>query len=89
VVGWTPVVDNAPPTEELVGGIVLHGPFDLAVGQVVKPLEEQGPQVDPQPEFSAEPPLALGRGALQIGQDHIGEDLPRNNLGQLDQRMCG
>jgi hypothetical protein len=45
--------------------------------------------VDPQPEFSAEPPLALGCGAFQIGQDHIGEGLPRNNLGQLEQRMGG
>ena len=77
------------PAEESVGGIVLDGPFDLAVGQGVKPLEEQGPQVDPQPEFSAEPPFALGRGAFQIGQDHIGEGLPRNDLGSLDQRMGG
>ena len=40
-------------------------------------------------EFSAGPPFALGRGAFQIGQDYIGEGLPRNTLGQLDQRICG
>ena len=89
VVGSVPGVHKTLPAEESVGGIVLDGPFDLAVGQVVKPLEEEGPQVDPQPEFSAEPPFALGRGALQIGQDHIGEGLPRDDLGELDQRMGG
>ena len=43
----------------------LDGPFDLAVGEMVEPLEEEGPKVDTQPKFSAESPLALGSGTLQ------------------------
>jgi hypothetical protein len=43
-------------------------------------------------EFSgrgpAGPPLALSRGAFQIGQDYIGEGRPRDDVGQLDERMC-
>jgi hypothetical protein len=77
-----PGINNTPSAENLVGRIILNGPFDLAVGQVVKPLEEQSPQVDPQPEFSAEPPCALGCGAFQIGQNYIGEGLPRDDLNQ-------
>jgi hypothetical protein len=76
-----PQGDDPSSVEELVGGIVLDGPFDLTVGEVIEPLEEYSPQVEPQPEFSAEPPFALGGGAFQIGQDHIGEGLPRNDLG--------
>ena len=89
MVGWAPVVDHAPPTKELVGSIVLDAPVHLAVGEVIEPLEQEGAQVDAQPEFSAQPPFAFGRGALQIGQGHVGEGLPRDDLGQLDQRMCG
>lgn len=87
VVGSVPGINNTPSAEKLVGSIVLDGPFDLTVGEVVEPLEEQGPQVDPPPEFSAEPPLALGRGVFQIGQYYIGETLPRDDVGPLEQRM--
>jgi hypothetical protein len=50
----------------LVGGIVLDAPFDLTVGEVIELLEEESPEVDTEREFSAEPPLPLGRGTLQI-----------------------
>ena len=46
MVGRPPVVDHAPPTEELVGRIVLDGPFNLAVGEVIEPLQEEGTKVD-------------------------------------------
>ena len=68
--------------------MVLDGPFALAVSEVIEPLQEEGAQVDTPLECSAEPPLARGSGALQIGQYHIGEGLPRDDLGKLDQRMC-
>ena len=38
---------------------------------------------------AAQPPFALGRGALQIGQHHVHQGLPRNNAGELEQRMGG
>jgi hypothetical protein len=44
VVRNVPWIHNTPSAEQLVSRIVPDGPFDLAVGQVVKPLEEQGPQ---------------------------------------------
>ena len=56
-------------------------PLDLAVREVIEPLEKEGSEVDPQPEFSPEPLFALGRGALQSKEYHIGEGLPRNDLG--------
>lgn len=60
------MVHNTPPTEELVGGMVLDSPVNLSIGEVVEPLEEESPEVDTQRELSAEPPFPLGRGALQI-----------------------
>jgi hypothetical protein len=64
VVGNVLGVHKPLAAEELASGIVLDGPFDLAVGEMVEPLEEEGPKVDTQPEFSAESPLALGSGIL-------------------------
>src|SRR5215471_13491661 len=75
MVRGTPVVDNTPPTEELVGGMVLASPVNLSIGEVVEPLEQKGTEVDTQREFSAQPPFARGGGSLQIWQDHIGEGL--------------
>src|SRR5262249_710147 len=57
--------------------------------EVIEPLEQEGPEVNTQCQFSAQPPCALGGGALQIWKDHIGEGLPRNNASELDQRMYG
>jgi len=82
-----PWADEPSSAEELIGGIVPDGPFDLTVGEVIEPLEKEDPEVDTQCQFSAKPPFALGGGALQIWKDHIGEGLPRDDLRQLDQRM--
>jgi hypothetical protein len=73
----------------LVSGIVLDGPFDLAVGEVVEPLEEEGPQVDTQLEFSAKPPFALGSGTLKVLKNYVDKALPGDDMGQLEQRMGG
>src|SRR5262245_20350171 len=89
MVRCTPVVHNTPPTEELVGGMVLDSPVNLSIGEVVEPLEQKGTEVDTQLEFASKPPFPLGRGALQIGEYHIGEGLPGDDLGQLDQWMGG
>src|SRR4029450_5399416 len=89
VIGRVPWVDETSSAKELVGGIVPQGPFDLAISEVIEPLEQEGSEVDTQRECSAKPPFALGGGALQTRQGHIGEGLPRDDLGQLDQRMCG
>src|SRR5262252_7257812 len=89
VVRRVPWVDETSSAQQLVGCIVLKGPFDLAISEVIEPLEQEGPEVDTPCQFSAKPPFALGGGALQIWQDHIGEGLPRNNASELDQRMCG
>jgi hypothetical protein len=69
--------------------MVLDGPFDLTVGEVIKPLEEERPEVDTPRELSAEPPFPLSCGALQSRQYHSGEGLPGADLGQLEQWMCG
>jgi hypothetical protein len=66
MVGSMPGVDETSSAEELVGGIVLDGPFDLTVGEVVESLEEESPEVDTQREFSPEPPFPLGCGAFEI-----------------------
>ena len=87
VVGRVPWVDEASSAKELVGCIVLNGPFDLAIGEVIEPLEKEGSEVATQREFSAKPPFALGRGALKIAEDDLGERLPREDQSQLDQRM--
>src|SRR5499427_3669770 len=89
VVRRVPWIDETASAKELVGGIVLQGPFDLAISEVIEPLEQEGPEVDTQCQFSAQPPFARGGGALQIWQDHIGKGLPRHNASELDQRMCG
>jgi hypothetical protein len=69
--------------------MVLDGPFDLTVGKVIKPLEEERPEGDTPREFSAEPPFPLSCGALQSRQYHSGEGLPGDDLGQLEQWRCG
>ncbi len=61
-----PLVHHPPAAEQLVGGIILDPPLDLAVGEVVEPLEQEGPKVDAQLEFSADPPFALGGGVVQV-----------------------
>jgi len=89
VVRRMPWSDKTSSAKELVGGIVPNGPFDLAISEVIEPLEKQDPEVDTQRQFSAKPPLALSRGAFQIRKYHIGEGLPRDDVSQLDQRMGG
>jgi len=84
-----PWVDETSSAKELVGGIVLHGPFNLAIGEVIEPLEQKSSQMDAELELASEPPFPLGRGTLQIGEYYIGEGLPGDDLGQLDQRMGG
>src|SRR5262249_35544680 len=85
----TPVVYNTPPTEELVGGMVLDSPVNLSISEVVEPLEQKGTEVDTQLELASKPPFPLGRGTLQIGEYHVGEGRPGDDLGQLDQWMSG
>jgi hypothetical protein len=41
-----PVLNDATATEELVGGVVLHSPVDLSVGEIIEPLEQQSTEVD-------------------------------------------
>ena len=89
MVGRMPWSDETSSAKELVGGIVLNGPFDLAIREVIEPLEQEDPEVDTQRQFSAKPPLALGRGAFQIRQYHIRQGLPRDDVSQLDERMGG
>ncbi len=36
------MVYNTPPTEELVGGMVLDSPVNLSISEVVEPLEQKG-----------------------------------------------
>jgi len=87
---WSrPGVYYTPSAEELVGSIVLNGPLDLVVREVIEPLEKEGSEVDPQPEFSPEPLFALGRDAFKAKEYHIVEGLPRDDVGQLPQRMSG
>ena len=73
------MVHNTPPTEELVGGMVLDSPVNLSIGEVIEPLEQKGTEVDTQLEFASKPPFALGRGALKIAEDDLGERLPRKD----------
>src|SRR5262249_43610245 len=87
MVRCTPMVHNTPPTEELVGGMVLDSPVNLSIGEVVEPLEQKGTEVDTQLECMSKPPFALGRGALKIAEDDLGGRLPREDQSQLDQRM--
>jgi len=65
VVGRVPWVDETSSAKESVGGIILHGPFDLAIGEVIEPLEQESSEVATQREFSAKSPFARGGGALQ------------------------
>jgi len=89
MVRCTPVVHHTPPTEELVGSMVLDSPGNLSIGEVGEPLEQQGTEVDTQLAFASKPLFPLGRGALQIGEYHVGEGLPGDDLDQLDQWMGG
>ncbi len=41
-----PLVHHPPAAEQLVGSIILDPPLDSAVGEVVEPLEQEGPEVD-------------------------------------------
>ena len=84
-----PGVNTASSIKELVGGIVLHDPFNLAISEVREPLEQESSQMDAELELASKPPFPLGRGTLQIGEYHIGEGLSGDDLGQLDQRMGG
>jgi hypothetical protein len=69
--------------------LLLGSPCDLAISEVIEPLEKQDPEVDTQRQFSAKPPFALGCGAFQIRKYHIRQGLPRDDVSQLDQRMGG
>jgi hypothetical protein len=40
-----PVLNDAAATKELVGGVVLNGPVDLSVGEIIEPLEQQSTEV--------------------------------------------
>lgn len=46
-----PVINSATATKELVGGIVLNGPVDLPVSEIIEPLEEQSTKMDAQLEL--------------------------------------
>ena len=41
-----PVLNDATATKEPVGGVVLNGPVDLSVGEIIEPLEQQSTEVD-------------------------------------------
>jgi hypothetical protein len=47
--------------------LLLGSPFDLAISEVIEPLEKQDPEVDTQRQFSAKPPFALGRVHFRSG----------------------
>ena len=40
-----PVLDDATATKKLVGSVVLNGPVDLSVGEIIEPLEQQRTEV--------------------------------------------
>src|SRR5262245_24904385 len=84
-----PGVDEPSSAEELRGGSVPDGPFDLAIREGIEPLEKHDPKVEPQRQVAAQPPGALGRGALQLRKYPIRQGLPRDHLGPLEQRMGG
>jgi len=84
-----PWVDETSSAEELVGGMVLDGPFDLTISEVIEPLKKEGPEVDTPRQCSAQPPCALGSGSLEIMENHSSQSLPRDDLGELHQWMGG
>ena len=84
-----PVLDDATATKELVDGIVLNGPVDLSVGEIIEPLEQQSTEMDAQLELATQPPFAFGRGAFEIGSHHLCQGVPGNDASELNQRMVG
>ena len=63
-----PWVDEPSSAEELIGGIVLDGPFNLTVGEGIAPLEVENSEVDRQREWSAEPPFPLATRSWTVSE---------------------
>jgi hypothetical protein len=84
-----PVLHDATATKELVSRIVLDRPLDLSVREIIEPLKQQSTEIDAQLEFATQPPFAFRRGAFEIGQHPLCQDVPRNNESELNQRMVG
>jgi hypothetical protein len=57
VIGAMPGVNTASSIKELVGGIVLHDPFNLAISEVIEPLEQESSQMDAELELASKPPF--------------------------------
>src|SRR5687767_13301002 len=84
-----PVLHKATAAKELVRRIVLHGPLDLSVREIIEPLEQQSAEVNTQLEFATQPPFPVGRGAFEIGQHQLRQARPGNDESELNQRMMG